>query len=54
MYKNDLALNDLQWLICHKTKPNKIKPHTHTYIIEFCISVNKECSIVVVEHIYLN
>ena len=20
--KNDLALNDLQWLICHKTKPN--------------------------------
>ena len=22
MYKNDLALNNLQWLICHKTKPN--------------------------------
>ena len=22
MYKKDLALNDLQWLICHKTKPN--------------------------------
>ena len=20
----DLALNDLQWLICHKTKPNNI------------------------------
>ena len=22
MYKEDLALNTLQWLICHKTKPN--------------------------------
>ena len=24
MHKKDLALNDLQWLICHKTKPNQI------------------------------
>ena len=24
MYKKDLALNNLQRLICHKTKPNKI------------------------------
>ena len=24
MYKKDLALNNLQWLICHKTKPNQI------------------------------
>ena len=22
MYKKDLALNNLQWLVCHKTKPN--------------------------------
>ena len=22
----DLALNNLQWLICHKTKPNQTKP----------------------------
>ena len=22
MYKKDLVLNNLQWLICHKTKPN--------------------------------
>ena len=22
----NLALNKLQWLICHKTKPNQIKP----------------------------
>ena len=26
MYKKDLALNDLQWLICHKTKPNETQP----------------------------
>ena len=24
MYKEDLALNNLQWLICHKTEPNQI------------------------------
>ena len=23
MYKEDLVLNNLQWLICHKTKPNQ-------------------------------
>ena len=22
MYKKDLALNNLQWLVCHKNKPN--------------------------------
>ena len=26
MYEKDLALNNLQWLICHKTKPNQTKP----------------------------
>ena len=25
MYKQDLALKNLQWLTCHKTKPIKIK-----------------------------
>ena len=25
MYKQYLALNNLQWLICHKTKPNPTK-----------------------------
>ena len=25
-YKKDLALNNLQWLICHKTKPNQTRP----------------------------
>ena len=24
MYKEELALNNLQWLICHKTQPNQI------------------------------
>ena len=27
MYTEDLALNNLQGLICHKTKPNLRKPH---------------------------
>ena len=27
MYKKDLALNNLQWFICHQTKPNHIKSH---------------------------
>ena len=25
MYKKDLALNNLQWVICHKTKQNQSK-----------------------------
>ena len=24
MYEQDLALNNLQWLMCHETKPNQI------------------------------
>ena len=31
MYKEDLALNNQQLLICHKTKPNRI------YLIYICI-----------------
>ena len=27
MYKEDLALNNLQWLICHKTQPNPTQPN---------------------------
>ena len=27
MYKKDLALNNLQLLICHKNKPNQTKPN---------------------------
>ena len=25
MPKDDLSLNNLQWLICHKTQPNPIR-----------------------------
>ncbi len=32
MYEEDLALNNLQWLICHKTKPNQTKAN-HIYLI---------------------
>ena len=28
MYKEDLALNNLQWLICHKTQPNQMCQRT--------------------------
>ena len=31
-YKEDLALNNLQWLICHKTQPTQI-----IYISYICI-----------------
>ena len=27
MYEEVLALNNLQWLICHKTKPNQTKSY---------------------------
>ena len=32
MYKEDLALNNFQWLICHKTKPNQAKLNKNTYL----------------------
>ena len=32
MYKKDLALNNVQWLICNKTRLNQKPTHTHTYI----------------------
>ena len=33
MHKKDWALNDLQWLICHKTKPISKKKELVTYWI---------------------
>ena len=30
MYSEDLALNNLQWLICHKTQPNQTQGSTLT------------------------
>ena len=38
IYINDLALNKLQWLICHKTKPNQTKYHLFLamFLFSFC------------------
>ena len=32
MYKKDLALNNLQWFMCHKTQTNKIIFNMYIYI----------------------
>ena len=37
MYKKDLALNNLQWLICHKTQPNQIIYIVYIYIYIYCL-----------------
>ena len=37
MYNEDLALNNLQWLICHKTKPNETK----SYIFDIYIYIKR-------------
>ena len=41
MYKEDLALNNLQGLICHKTKPNQTIFNIYIYIC-VCVCVYKE------------
>ena len=33
MYKEDLTLNNLQWLICHKIKPKQIYIYIYIYIV---------------------
>ena len=35
MYKKDLVLNILQWLICHKTKRNQTKYKKNTVCTTF-------------------
>ena len=37
MYKEDLALNNLQWLICHKIQPNQIIYIQHILLKGFSI-----------------
>ena len=32
MYKEDLALNNVQWLICYKIQPNQIRYIFNIYI----------------------
>ena len=34
MYKQDLALSNPQWLICHKTKPNQTQEYTCEKFVE--------------------
>ena len=44
MYKEDLALNDLQWLICKKKKTTKIPNPNYNqriYLISFATDRNK-------------
>ena len=40
MYKEDLVLNGLQWLICHKAKPTEIMFNIHMYIYEEDLVLN--------------
>ena len=42
MYRNGFGINDLQWLMCHKTKPNKnYSFFIHLYLVlnSFCVSL---------------
>ena len=38
MYKQDLALNNLQGLICHKTPTNQQNYQTHSVVVIICDS----------------
>ena len=40
MYKEDLALNNLQWLICHKTQPNQNR-HSASFFFQYKLSFVK-------------
>ena len=50
MYKEDLALNNLQWLVCHKTQLKKKLNHLSYGI---CQSHQKSPSLVPVLHHHL-
>ena len=36
MYKQDLALNNQQWLKCHQEKPNQTKPKNNSSTFLHC------------------
>ena len=44
MYQEELALNNLQWLICHKTQPNQIRYSIYMYKEELALN-NLQCLI---------
>ena len=37
MYQKDLALNNLQWLMCYKTQPNQPKPISKQLLFQVTI-----------------
>ena len=41
MYKKDLALNNLQWLICHKTQKNENKIYLYKMLMSVFIKEEK-------------
>ena len=40
MYKEDLTLNNVQWLICHKTQPNQIIYIEYIYMYKEDLTLN--------------
>ena len=40
MFKNGFRINNLQWLMCHKTKPNQTKPNTQNISAQFAEAVD--------------
>ena len=38
MYKQDLALNNLQELICQRIQPNQTKPNHHLLVIGYAFT----------------
>ena len=39
MYKEDLAFNNLQWLICHENQPNRIIYLKYTYKEDLALNI---------------
>ena len=37
-YKENLALNNLQWLICHKIQPKKINTTHYSVCVYVCVT----------------
>ena len=42
MYIADLTLNKLQWLICHKTQPNRTNPSNKLLVHNSLLEINLE------------
>ena len=54
MFKVDLALNNLSWLMCHKTKPNQTKQITNSFPdFHLKFSSNKKIFVCLKTKVYL-